>query len=81
MTDLSAAQERGKNQIVLEQYMTTTEICRALNLPHHVIKYALDKGKLAAYAINGRLKLKTEEVLKLKEERDRKLTERESIYS
>jgi hypothetical protein len=69
MTDLFTAQEPKKNQIVLEQFMTPPEICRALKVPAHVIKYAMDKGQLDVFAINGRIKLRTEEVTKFIEER------------
>jgi hypothetical protein len=73
MTDLFAVQEPRKNQIVLEQFMTPPEICRALKVPAHVLKYAMDNGQLDVYAINGRIKLKTDEVIKFKEERAKRL--------
>ena len=74
MSDLFVAQqEPSKNQIVLEQDMTPPEICRAFKAPAHVIKYAMDKGQLDVYAINGRIKLKTEEVSKFLEERAKRL--------
>jgi hypothetical protein len=74
MTDLFTAQEPRKNQIILEQFMTPPEICRALKAPAHVIKYAMDKGQLDVYAINGRIKLRTQEVIKFLEARAKRLT-------
>ena len=75
MSDLFAAQEPSKNQIVLEQFITPPEICRALKVAAHVLKYAMDKGQLDVYAINGRIKLKTDDVIKFKEERAKRLAQ------
>lgn len=58
------AHEPRKNRTVLEEYMTRPETCRALNIPSHVLKYAIEKRKLELFAVNGRIKLKTNDVIK-----------------
>ena len=70
MTDLFSSVARNvqaikvkENQIVFEQYMTPSELSRALKIGAHVLKHAMDSGQLEMFAINGRIKLRTEEVL------------------
>jgi hypothetical protein len=58
------SKEPRKNQTVLEEYMTRPETCRALDIPSHVLKYAIEKRKLELFAVNGRIKVKTKEVIK-----------------
>jgi hypothetical protein len=67
------AQVPRKNQTVLEEYLTRPEACRALNIPSHVLKYAIDKRKLELFAVNGRIKLKTKEVIKFLDARAKEL--------
>jgi hypothetical protein len=70
MTDLFSTAPRiveapkvRENQTVFEQYMTPPELSRALKIGAHVLKHAMDSGQLEIFAINGRIKLRTEEVL------------------
>jgi hypothetical protein len=67
------SKEPRKNQTVLEEYMTRPETCRALNIPSHVLKYAIDKRKLELFAVNGRIKVKTKEVIKFLDARAKEL--------
>jgi hypothetical protein len=84
MTDLFSAasmalpepsKEPRKNQTVLEEYMTRPEACRALDIPSHVLKYAIEKRKLELFAVNGRIKVKTKEVIKFLDARAKELEE------
>jgi hypothetical protein len=67
------SKEPRKNQTVLEEYMTRPETCRALNIPSHVLKYAIEKRKLELFAVNGRIKVKTKEVIKFLDARAKDL--------
>jgi hypothetical protein len=61
--------EPQKSQVVFEQYMTPPELSRALKIGAHVLKHAIDSGQLETFAINGRIKLRTEEVHAFLDER------------
>jgi hypothetical protein len=85
MTDLFAAasmplpepaKEPRKNQTVLEEYMTRPETCHALNIPSHVLKYAIEKRKLELFAVNGRIKVKTREVMKFLDMRSKEFEQK-----
>jgi len=83
MTDLFSSAPRiveapkvKENQVVFEQYMTPPELSRALKIGAHVLKHAMDSGKLEMFAINGRIKLRTEEVLTFLDERAKRRASR-----
>jgi hypothetical protein len=76
MTDLFStvspqreAPKPKENQVIFEKYMTPPELSRALKIGAHVLKHAMDSGQLEMFAINGRIKLRTEEVLTFLEAR------------
>jgi hypothetical protein len=66
-----------KSQVIFEQYMTPPELSRALKIGAHVLKHAVDRGRLETFAINGRIKLRTEEVLTFLDERASRRADRQ----
>jgi hypothetical protein len=72
MTDLFGTKGPVKSQIIIEEYMMPSESAHAFHVPTYVIKNGMDYGHLEMFLINGKIKVKSEEVRKFLEERAKK---------